>query len=56
MFRPQNKAKGKTGLEHDVAVSSARSFPHTLASYESKALDDVRAKAGLTMLGITHDF
>lgn len=34
-------------------MSSAKSFPHTLTSYESKALGDVRAKAGLIMLGIT---
>lgn len=35
-----------------MVMSSARPFPHTL-TYESKALDDVRAKAGLIMLGIT---
>lgn len=53
MFRSQNKSKGKTGLEHDVALCSARSFPHTLTPWESKALDDIRVGAGLIMHGIT---
>lgn len=53
LLKPQNKSKGKTGLEHNVAMSNARSFPHTMISYESKAPDQVRANAGLIMLGIT---
>lgn len=52
MFRSQNKSKGKAGLEHDIAVRRARSFLHTMTPCESKALDDVRAKAGLIMHGI----
>lgn len=40
-------------MVHDTAVSSARSFLHTLTSYERKVVDGVRAKAGLIMLGIT---
>lgn len=53
LFKPQNKSKGKTGLEHNAAMSNARSFPHTRVSYESKALDDVRANTGLITLRIT---
>lgn len=51
MFRSQNKSKGKAGQEHDVAMCSAR-FTQTLTACESRALDDVREKAGLIINGI----
>lgn len=51
LFRLQIKSKGETRLLHDTAVSSARSFLHTLTSYKRKVI--VRVKSGLIMLRIT---